>query len=319
MLSSQDFSKKQIVFVFFNQGEKLSFSNDNFVVKDKDGKIKFQTTCYRLFLVYAVGHGTITSGLIQRSRKFGFSIVLMNQNLRPYQTVGSVLEGNTKLRRLQYGNDSLDIARHLTRNKIINQQSLIMALRNKNEMQKEAIDHLRLYAENVDKAESVHELMGTEGAASRVFFANYFNNVCWKRREPRTKSDMVNALLDIGYTILFSIVEALLNCYGFDIYQGVMHTNFYMRKSLVCDLIEPFRCIVEETIRKAINLKQCREEDFYTDNGRFVLRWEKNAYYISWLASPIVERRTEIHRYIQTYYRAFMKQKSIDQFPMFYI
>lgn len=87
MLSSTDFAKKQIVFVFFNQGEKLSFSNDNFVVRTAEGKIKFQCTCYRLFLVFAIGHGSITSGLIQRSRKFGFSIVMMTQSMRPYQVI----------------------------------------------------------------------------------------------------------------------------------------------------------------------------------------------------------------------------------------
>lgn len=45
MLNASDFKKKQIIILFTNIGEKISFSNDNMVVKDKDGKIKFQTTC----------------------------------------------------------------------------------------------------------------------------------------------------------------------------------------------------------------------------------------------------------------------------------
>ena len=43
MLNASDFSKKQIIFLFTNQGEKLSFSNDNVIVKDKEGKIKHQS------------------------------------------------------------------------------------------------------------------------------------------------------------------------------------------------------------------------------------------------------------------------------------
>ena len=70
MLSSQDFQKKQISFVFFNQGEKLAFSNDNFLIKTEDGKIKFQCTCYRLFAVFAVGNFSVTSVLIQKSKQF---------------------------------------------------------------------------------------------------------------------------------------------------------------------------------------------------------------------------------------------------------
>ena len=133
MISAGDFSKKQVVFVFFNQGEKLSFSNDNFVVRTGEGKIKFQCTCYRLFLVFAVGHGSVTSGLIQCSKKFGFSIVMMTPSFRPYQNIGFSLEGNTLLRKAQYAYDSLDLARHITKNKIRNQRAALVALRNKSE------------------------------------------------------------------------------------------------------------------------------------------------------------------------------------------
>ena len=38
MLNANDFNKKQIIFLFTNQGKKLSFSNDNIIVKDKNGK-----------------------------------------------------------------------------------------------------------------------------------------------------------------------------------------------------------------------------------------------------------------------------------------
>ena len=66
MLSLPEMKKKQIVFVFSNEGDKLSFSNDNIVVKDKEGKIKHQSTCYKLFMVAVVGNISITSGILQR-------------------------------------------------------------------------------------------------------------------------------------------------------------------------------------------------------------------------------------------------------------
>ncbi len=317
MISAGDFAKKQIAFVFFNHGEKLSFSNDNFVVRDKDGKIKFQCTCYRLFLVFAIGHGSITSGLIQRSKRFGFSIVLMTQGFRPYQNIGFSLEGNTVLRKAQYEYSSLDLAKHITENKMKNQRRLIMSLRNKSEKQTEAIVLIDDYILQLEGANSLNAIMGIEGCAAKVFFMNYFNNILWNRRAPRIKNDMINTLLDIGYTILFSFTDAILSCYGFDVYCGVMHKNFYMRKSLVCDIVEPFRCIIDAQIRKAINLKQCKEEDFIIENGRYSLKWEKNTEYISWLAKPIIEHKSDIHLYIQSYYRAFMKHRSAGEYPEF--
>ena len=102
MLSANDFKRKQIIFLLTNTGEKLSFSNDNIVVKDKDGKIKYQSTCYRLFMVCVVGNISITSGLIMRSKKFGFSICLMTTTFKVYEIIGARMEGNTLLRRHQY-------------------------------------------------------------------------------------------------------------------------------------------------------------------------------------------------------------------------
>jgi len=64
-------------------------------------------------------------------------------------------------------------------------------------------------------------------------------------------------------------------------------------------------------------LKQCKEDDFLIENGRYILKWEKNAEYISWLAKPVMENKSEIHEYIQAYYRAFMKHSCADNFPIF--
>ena len=38
MLERPNFVKKQIIFLFANRGEKISFKNDNIVVTDKEGK-----------------------------------------------------------------------------------------------------------------------------------------------------------------------------------------------------------------------------------------------------------------------------------------
>lgn len=42
MLTAPEFNKKQILWVFSNEGDKLSFHNDNLVIKNKEGDIKFQ-------------------------------------------------------------------------------------------------------------------------------------------------------------------------------------------------------------------------------------------------------------------------------------
>lgn len=319
MLTAPDFSKKQIVFVLFNEGEKLCFSNDNLVVKDAFGKIKFQCTCYRIFIVFAVGHTSFTTAVIQKAQKFGFFIALLTGGFRLYGIMGAVKEGNTLLKRKQYEYDGLGIAKNITANKITNQLYELQSVRNKSESVKEAVELLKTYIENVPSSSTLNELMGYEGLASKVYFRNQFNNVQWQGRQPRIKKDYVNSVLDIGYTLLFTYIDALLSSFGFDTYCGVMHRQFYMRKSLVCDLVEPFRVLIDHEVKKAVNLKQIREDDFVVINHQYRLKWSETAKYVKILMKPLIENKEDIFCYIQSYYRAFMKNSPAELFPRYYI
>lgn len=193
-----------------------------------------------------------------------------------------------------------------------------MNIRNKNELLQDAI---RLLDEHIEKLKSqqlgLNQIMGLEGSAARTYFSQMFNMVVWNGRKARIKPDYINASLDIGYTILFNVIDALLNVYGFDEYYGVLHRCFYMRKSLVCDLQEPFRPIIDYATRKAVNLKQIKEEDFTVYNNKFVLNWKKSPEYTQIYRKAILEYKEAIFMYIQSYYRAVMKQKCANEYPMF--
>lgn len=317
MFTAPDFSKKQIVFVLFNEGEKMSFSNDNLVIKDNLGKIKFQCTCYRLFIVFAVGHTSITSALIQKSRKFGFYIALMTPGFRLYSIIGAEKDGNTLLHRKQYDYTDLGIAKHIACNKMLNQATELKSVRNKSDSVKDAIETIGKYIENVQTAETLNEIMAYEGLASKIYFRNHFNNIPWNGRQPRIKRDVVNSVLDIGYTLLFAFVESILSSYGFDTFCGVMHRQFYMRKSLVCDLVEPFRPLIDHQVKKSINLGQIKDSDFISVNGQKRLKWEKSSEYVKFLVKPVLENKEGIFLYIQSYYRAFMKGLPPENFPIF--
>lgn len=319
MISAPDFSKKQIVFILFSEGEKMSFSNDNLVVRTKDNKVKFQCSCFRLFVIYAVGHCSITSALISKAKKFGFFIALMTNGFRLYSVIGAYKDSNTMLKSKQYKYEGVELAKCIVANKISNQIQVIKKIRNKNDYQKEAIKTMKGYLQKLDNCSVLSEIMAYEGLSAKLYFKNHFNNVLWKGRQPRIKRDIVNSTLDIGYMLLFTFIDALLSSYGFDTYCGVMHRQFYMRKSLVCDMVEPFRPLIDIQVKKSINLKQIKEEDFLLINNQFKLKWDKSSSYVKFLMAPIMENKDEIFAYIQAYYRAFMKNLSADEFPIFNI
>lgn len=316
MMSPKDFESKQILFLVTKEGQRLSFKNDNVIITDKDKKIIHQSTCYRLFAIFIVGHISITSGLLQRAKKFGFSIALMTPGFRLYQTIGSTAEANVLLRIKQYSYNDIDAGRELIRNKISNQRALLMQIRNKSDDLKKAIldiDHALL---RLDECNSVQSIMGVEGSVSRIYFKSYFDNVVWRGRKPRIKNDMINSLLDIGYTILFCYVDALLSLYGFDRYFGILHRCFYMRKSLVCDMVEPFRVIIDKQVKKSVNLGQFKEKDFKVYDNRWCLKYEKSSEYSAVFLNALMSHKNEIFLYIREFYRSVMKGKLNDSFPV---
>ena len=160
-------------------------------------------------------------------------------------------------------------------------------------------------------------MLAIEGNAAKIYFARIFSVVKWKGRKPRIKFDYINSLLDIGYTLLFNFIDAILQVYGFDTYQGVLHTNFYMRKSLVCDLMEPFRVIIDWKIRKAIRLGQFKEEDFVKVGEQWQLEYKKSSQYSGIFMEELLEYKEEIFFYVRSYYRCFMKDKEIIDYPIF--
>ncbi|HRP68202.1 MAG TPA: type V CRISPR-associated endonuclease Cas1 [Turneriella sp.] len=317
MLGLPDFREKSIVICFASDGQKVAFKNDNLVVKDENDKIVLQITCHRIFSLWIIGRTIVTSGLLERSKKFAFSVYLLSYSHRLYGLWSSSVEGNFLLRRKQYAYEGVDIAKHLVQNKIVNQSALLKKLRTKTVEIKEAIEKMNGYAKQVNEMQDLQDLLGIEGVASRLFFGHWYGDLGWRGRKPRTKIDAINALLDIGYTYLFNLVECMLNLYGFDLYQGFYHRCFYQRKSLVCDIVEPFRCIVDRQVRKAYKLKQFQFEDFEERKGQYFLKIEKNKEYTRWLVQGLLEHKEAIFLYTQDFYRSFMKNRPISEYPVF--
>jgi len=317
MLTYPDYIEKSIVICNTNHKQRLSFLNDNIIIKDENDKIILQNSCYRIFSLWIIGSITITSGVLERSKKFAFSIYMFNYSFKCYGVWASVTEGNFLLREKQYFYNDILAAQFLTENKIRNQIIQLKSIRRKNTTQKSNIDSLEKYVSNITDCHSIQSIMGIEGVSSRLYFEAWFWDMDWKGRKPRAKRDILNVLMDIGYTYLFNIVESMLNLYGFDLYKGVLHQNFYQRKSLVCDIVEPFRVIIDRKLKNAYNLSQIKEEDFIVQKGQYLLKYEKSKIYTQWMVGCVLEHKEDIFMFVQQYYRWLIKNKSITDFPKY--
>lgn len=320
MMSLPDFRYKQIaVHVAGGSKERVQFVVDTIVIEDAEGKVLFRHSCHRLFALFIVGECSLTSGIIRHAIKFAFPIILMSRNLKVVARINCSAEGNTLLRKQQYTSESRnsEIARALVLQKIENQARLLERLRYRSHEDLCALQQLRQI--KIPELCDRQTLLGIEGSASKCFFEHYFRPLDWKRREPRCRRDIPNFLLDIGYTYLFNFIEALLSLYGFDLYCGVYHTFFYQRQSLVCDIVEPFRCLIDRRLRKAHNLSQINTMDFIQKKGVFELAWGAQGKYTKLFLKDILEEKEALFIFVQSYYRWFVRNKSISEFPQFSI
>ncbi|MFH1175304.1 MAG: type V CRISPR-associated endonuclease Cas1 [bacterium] len=317
MLSLNDFREKQILFVQNSRdGEtEIKFRNDN-VVYLKGGKIVNQISCYKVLAIFMIGDASFTTVFLRKSVEFGISIFLMKNNFENYISIESKAEGNYLLRMKQYEKESdLEIAKKIVENKMINQSRLIC--KEKKSDMNEYKKATQAIIEKVYSVKDEKELLGIEGNFSKNFFADYFGGIGWYKRSPRTKVDEHNLLLDMGYTFLLNYVDSLLRLYGFDVYKGYYHKLFFKRKSLSCDIMEPFRCIIDKQLLKSFHLKQINKKDFKFVDGHFYLDYEKSKKYADIFLKGILEHKEEIFNFIYDFYRYTMDNSK--KFPFFEI
>lgn len=315
MIYLPDFKEKSILFIKagdFNES-KIRFSNDNIVFL-KDEKVENRISCHKVFVVFIVGELSITSVLIKKCLQYGVSLFLLDKSFKVYGSFGAKAEGNYLLRMKQYAFDKeLLFSKHIIKNKIFNQLRL---LRKRRILQKEEYHNQKKEIfQKIDSAKDNQELLGIEGSQQKNFYGLYFKELSWYKRMPRTKVDETNLLLDIGYTFLFNYCDSLLRLYGFDTYKGFYHKLFFQRKSLSCDIMEPFRCVIDHCLLKSFRLKQIDKKDFKITKGRYFLDFQKSQKYAEIFLAAISEYKEEIFKFIYGFYRTILTDS--DKLPVF--
>lgn len=321
MLSLPDFREKTVVFFqASNELEhSLKFRNQN-VMFVKDGETQIKVSCHRLLAIFIVGDFTMTTQLIQKCGRYGISLILLKRNFTTYASFFANSEGNVLLKRKQYFcsvKRSLEIAKKLMENKVRNQMNLLRYIEVNSIAGKERKDYRKEKITDIKESVNYKSLLGLEGGVSRDFFSLYYKELGWKRRAPRTKIDEINYLLDLGYSMLFNYVESIVRLFGFDVYKGVYHQLFYQRKSLVCDLVEPFRCIIDKTVLKGFRLGQFNKEDFERKEHKYFLPYKVVSNYNYVLFKELLEYKEDVYSYIKEYYYYVLNDNG--EFPVFII
>lgn len=273
----------------------------------------------KLLALFIIGHITVTTPLIEKCKKYNVALVVMKPNLRPVFFWSDCAEANFLLRQKQYAfaAEDISIAKVLMENKIKNQLSNLKRTKKRDDITLEGIAQCEAALSTIDDVIDYNQLMGLEGIVAKAYFSAYYQDLDWKGRFPRIKCDTLNVTLDIGYTILFNYIECFVRMFGFDIYQGVYHRQWFKRKSLICDLMEPYRCIIDHAVLLAYHRKQFSPHDFEFKKQEYHLKVDKTADYYRVFYNALIEKKAEVFNYMQAYYRCFMGRKSVKSYPQF--
>ena len=175
---------------------------------------------------------------------------------------------------------SLSIARELVIAKLRN--SRVMLRRNHPDVPDAALKEIARLSRNARKADSLQTLLGIEGAAASVYFANFGamirseeSEFDFRVRSRRPPKDPVNAVLSFLYSML--IKQALVSSVsvGFDPYMGFYHQPKYGKPALALDLAEEFRPIVADSAALTLfNNSELKGTDFIRRSGAVSLTQE---------------------------------------------
>ncbi|MBP3688945.1 MAG: type V CRISPR-associated endonuclease Cas1 [Bacteroidaceae bacterium] len=322
MFTSKDVEYRSVYVINCIEDRELRVSSGELLLEDQqEHRILTKLPFQKILALFVVGHIHITTPLIEKCKKNNVALVVLKPSLRPVFYWSDSAEANFLVRKKQYSFDKNDIsiARVIVENKIANHVKLLQATRRKDPLTLSVATACEQKIEQARNAQEYNTLMGVEGSAAKMFFSAYYQDFIWQGRKPRVKSDYLNATMDIGYTYLFNFIECFVRMFGFDLYVGIYHRLWFKRKSLVCDLMEPFRCIIDKTIRTAINRKQVTERDFEKHKGEYRLKREMNKKYSKLFFDALIPFKQDIFRYVQSYYRCFMGGKDIMYYPRFEI
>jgi len=320
MFTHKDIENKSIFVINGKENQKLQVKSGFLHLLDtSENKTVTKFPFPKILFLIVIGHTSITTALIEKCNKYKVPIVVMKPNFRSVYYFGNFADGNFLLRKQQHLQPRIrmDIAHRFVNNKFQNQLHLLEKTRKKDEPTVTAQNFIKNGIEICNQTETITELMALEGRVAKFFFKAYFSEFNWQGRKPRVKIDPYNACLDIGYTFLFNFIENMCRLFGFDLYVGVYHQLWFKRKSLVCDLMEPFRCIIDHTMRKAFNFGTFKEKDFEKRNNAYYLKYGMNSKYTKEFYTAIIDQKMEIFIYIQGYYRAFMAEKPVEMYPEF--
>ena len=316
-------------------GTSLSRDNEAFVITHKDGRQRIPVVGIKSIQISRGAQ--ITSDAVMLAIENEIEVLFMDKGGTPIGRVWSPKYGSiSTIRKGQlnftFTKDALNWIKEVISKKIENQQALLLMMRTDDaviaSLRDKSISRLEDYRTKIAALEGdivsdvASQLRGWEGIASKIYFEtlNFFipEEYRFASRSQHPAMDVVNALLNYGYGLLYGKIEGALIKAGIDPYVGIMHRDDYNRPVLVYDVIELYRIWVDYVVYSLVS-QRVITDDYYSVRedgsywleglGRRILIQSINDYLEEIVCQRGVSRSraTQIQLYAQSLAQMFKK------------
>ena len=223
--------------VVITKQAKISYKNRFLVVKQDIDEKYIHLSELDTIIVDSISV-SISSYLLKELADNKINIIFCDDKHNPYgelQPFYSRHNSSKKiLEQVKWTNKEKDLVwQAIVKNKILNQALLLKKIKSKQH------DLITSYIKEV----TIGDKTNREGHAAKVYFNSLFG-----KNFVRGNNDKINASLNYGYAILLSTVSKEIVNNGYLTQLGIHHKNEFNPYNLACDLMEPFRIIIDSFV-----------------------------------------------------------------------
>jgi len=241
--------------------------------------------------VIMVGNITIETSVLNRLANDNISVLFLSGKRNKFcGMLHGKLHNNGLLRVKQYektlsnnfGNES---AAEIVKRKIAGQEDLLEQARERRpDLRFELTNAMNILQKIILQIEGsstltkggeggfLDSLRGLEGGAAAAYFSAYTkmfpDSLNFRNRNKRPPEDPINAILSLCYTLVHFDIVREIEVIGLDPVIGFYHQFDYGRESLACDLIEPYRPIVDRFVWEIFRERVFTIRDFAMNDER---------------------------------------------------
>jgi CRISPR-associated protein Cas1 len=304
------------------QGSVLRKEGERLVVQ-KDDEVLLDIPAAKIESVLLFGNVQFTTQAVHLLFRRGVELALFTSHGDLLGQLTSSYPKNIGLRIAQYRHHddaafTLSFARSVVKAKLTNALELLKYFRrNHPDVDLDAgMKQLDAATGSLGAHTDLSMLLGAEGNGARAYF-DAFSRMIRKSfgftgRVKHPATDPVNALLSLGYTLIYKEIASLLDGVGFDPYLGFYHQPRHGHATLASDLLEEFRApLVDRFTLYLINNRILQEDDFHPhapSGGTYLKDDARKRYFLEYenfINHPV---STEDGGPDSTYRRLFLRQ-----------